>query len=125
MSNKIEEIIAVDFDGTIVHSEYPKIKGLIPNALEVLRELSETYTIVIWTCRENAALADAVKFLDDNKVPYHFINRNTPVACSMWGTDPRKIGAHYFIDDRAVGVPKKRGVVDWLEIRRIFFGGNE
>ena len=56
-------LIAVDFDGTIVEHEYPKIGKEIPFAIDTLIALAnEGHRIVLWTVREGQLLTDAVEF---------------------------------------------------------------
>ena len=60
-------IIAVDFDGTIVDDEYPKIGKLRKNAIDVLKKLQEEgHYIILWTCRDGSELEEAVLFLKEN-----------------------------------------------------------
>ena len=48
--------IAVDFDGTIVTHEYPKIGEELPFATETLKMLiKEHHKLILWTVREGAA----------------------------------------------------------------------
>ena len=53
--------IAVDFDGTIVTHEYPKIGEELPFATETLKMLiKEHHKLILWTVREGALLDEAV-----------------------------------------------------------------
>jgi len=49
-------IIAVDFDGTIVKHEYPRIGKEIPFAIDTLKRLQQSpdYQLVLWTVRQGA-----------------------------------------------------------------------
>lgn len=52
--------IAVDFDGTCVTHEYPKI-GQEIGATEVLREIANAgHRIILWTIRSGNELASAI-----------------------------------------------------------------
>ena len=43
-------VIAVDFDGTIVEHEYPKIGRPIPFAIETLLQLQQDgHILILWT----------------------------------------------------------------------------
>lgn len=96
-------ILAVDFDLTICMSDYPKLglerkdAGLYLNKL-----VSEGYGIVINTCREGLPLAEAIKWLHKNNIPYHYINCNFPHLITFFGADCRKISAQMYIDDKGV-----------------------
>jgi len=101
--------IAVDFDGTIVEHEYPKIGKPIPFAFEVLRKLllEENHKLILWTMREGQLLDEAVEYCEKNGIYFFACNKNYPDEKVEDGC-PRKIGADVFIDDRNVG-----GMLDW------------
>ena len=53
--------IAVDFDGTIVTHEYPKIGREIPFAIETLKMLiRDQHRLILWSVREGELLQEAV-----------------------------------------------------------------
>lgn len=118
----MKQIIAIDFDGTIVEHEFPKIGPLRKNAKEVINRLyEEGFRIVIWTCRTSQDYFDGQhqptiwhvkEFLDKEGIPYEAINHNVP------GLDFEpypKIYAHIYIDDRQLGgIPD-----DWEKIYEI------
>ncbi len=57
------KIVCVDFDGTWVMHEYPKIGEDVPNAVEVLKKLNENQVkIILWTIRSEEFLQDAVNW---------------------------------------------------------------
>ena len=109
-------IIAVDFDGTIVEDRYPAIGAPVPGAIETLKKLrKEGYQLVLWTCRTGRQLAEAVKFCAENGIRFDTINDNLRCRIVAYGgSDPRKVGADIYIDDR--GLVK---LPDWEEIYRI------
>ncbi|GHV58495.1 hypothetical protein FACS1894182_11070 [Bacteroidia bacterium] len=112
--------IAVDFDGTIVEHEYPKIGKPIPFALDVLRKLQqeEHHKLVLWTMREGRLLQDAVDYCEQNGVHFYAYNKNYPEEEFKDG-DPRKIAADIYIDDRNIG-----GLLDWGTIYKILKSGS-
>lgn len=97
-------IIAIDFDGTIVEHKFPEIGELLPYAKEVINKLFQSSVIIIWTCRNEKEtpneFAAMVKFLEDNGIPYHYINENYPENGFL--PEP-KIYADIYIDDRNLG----------------------
>lgn len=106
-------IIAVDFDGTIVDDKYPFIGNPKPDAIETLKKLrKEGYQLILWTCRTGKELAEAVRFCSENGVRFDAINKSLRYnVVAHGGSDPRKVGANMYIDDR--------GIVDlppWNEI---------
>jgi hypothetical protein len=98
------KIIAIDFDNTIVEQKYPNIGNLKPSAKEIINKLYyEGFVIVIWTNRSNKRLderqdlTEAVNFLNENKIKYDEVNRNSKIV--KYGCYP-KIYADIYIDDR-------------------------
>ena len=112
--------IAVDFDGTIVEHDYPKIGKPIPFALEVLRKLreEERHILILWTMREGRLLQEAVDYCAKNGVYFYAHNKNYPEEEFQEG-DPRKIAADIYIDDRNIG-----GLPDWGTIYSIIKTGS-
>jgi hypothetical protein len=112
--------IAVDFDGTIVEHEYPKIGKPIPFALDVLKKLQqeEHHTLVMWTMREGKLLQEAKDYCEKNGLTFYAYNENYPDEEIEKGT-PRKLAADMYIDDRNVG-----GLPDWGIIYKIVKSGN-
>lgn len=92
--------IAVDFDGTIVENDFPRIGKVKQDVVDKIREWWEAgHTIIIWTCRTDKYLGEAIDFLVSNSIPYHAINENynTKLNC-------RKVLADIYLDDRALNV---------------------
>jgi 2-hydroxy-3-keto-5-methylthiopentenyl-1-phosphate phosphatase len=95
-----KKTLVVDFDGTIVKNDFPRIGKLKPGVKEALKRLSTKYEIAISSCRNNAGLPfytkryfnEMVNFLNKNKVPYDWIDD---------GTNGKPVGV-YYIDDRAI-----------------------
>jgi hypothetical protein len=112
--------IAVDFDGTIVEHEYPRIGKPIPFALEVLKKLQreDHHKIILWTMREGDLLQEAINFCAKKGVTFYAHNRNFPEEEYQEGS-PRKLSADIFIDDRNIG-----GLLDWGIIYKIIKSGN-
>ena len=106
--------IAVDFDGTIVEDEYPRIGKPRLFAFDTLKKLQENgHRLILWTYRNGKHLEDAVKFCNDNGIRFYAVNKSFPEE----EFDPkysRKINADYFIDDRNIG-----GFLGWGEIYQL------
>lgn len=125
------KIVAVDFDGTCVTHEYPKI-GRDIGAAPVLKRLSdEGAKIILWTMRSGhrsispgSPLADAIRWFADNEIPLFGINANPDQQ--VWTTSP-KAYAQLYIDDAALGCPLKQGLpgerpyVDWDAVSEILW----
>lgn len=95
-------IIAVDFDGTIVEDDYPRIGAERPCACEVLRQLKrEGYILILWTCRTGNELAAAIAFCKEEGVRFDAVNENLRSEIVRYhGSNPRKVGASMYIEDR-------------------------
>lgn len=100
-------IIAIDFDGTIVEDRFPEIGNVKPGAKEVLTKLyKEGYYLILWTCRTDLRLAQAVKFLAENGIKFHQFNNSCPVNVEQFsGIDTRKVYADLYIDDKGLYQP--------------------
>jgi len=93
-------ILAIDFDGTIVHNKFPAIGELLPNSKEVINQLYDNgHYIIIWTSRDGAELLKAINFLIHTGIKFHRINDNNPVNTEKYGSNSRKVYAHMYIDD--------------------------
>src|SRR5210317_469256 len=94
--------IAVDFDGTCVTHEYPNI-GREIGAGDVLRALrAQGHDIILFTMRGGKLLKAAIDWFAWNNVELYAINDNP--TQNEW-TESRKVHAHLYIDDRALGIP--------------------
>ena len=94
-------IIAVDFDNTIARTTFPEIHGEIAGAIDALKRFQQAgHIIILWTCREGEMLKDALFWLADHGFTPDCANCHSEKQIAEWGTDPRKIGADVYIDDR-------------------------
>lgn len=101
-------IIAVDFDGTIVEHEYPKIGAPIPFAIETLLKLQqEGHQLILWSVREGDLLNEAVEYCKSKGLRFYAANKNYPEE-TIENISSRKLNAELFIDDRNLG-----GLPDW------------
>ena len=113
-------VIAIDFDGTCVTHEYPKV-GKDIGAIPVLKELIKNkHQLILLTMRSGKELDEAVQWFKDNDIPLYGVNENP--TQSSWTESP-KVFAHLYIDDAGCGVPLKyeismssRPYVDWEKV---------
>ncbi len=114
-------VIAVDFDGTIVTHEYPRIGREIPFAIETLKKLQEDMhlRLVLWTVREGKELEEAVEYCRSKGLEFYAVNSNYPEETAE-SREPRKLKADVFIDDRNIG-----GLPDWGVIYRMIAEGKQ
>lgn len=117
--------ILIDFDGTCVAHEFPKV-GKDIGAVPVLKELVENgHNLILFTMRSDVEnpqsdddtimcelgnyLTDAVNWFKDNEIPLYGIQRNP--TQHTWTTSPKAYG-HLMIDDSALGCPLIRAEVN-------------
>ncbi|HOA30518.1 MAG TPA: hypothetical protein PKM70_01165 [Clostridia bacterium] len=101
----MSKVYAVDFDGTLCTSAYPDIGNPIPEVIEYIKELkSQGNRIILWTCRTDEKLDKALEWCKEQGLEFDAVNENLQEQIDEWGTDPRKIAAHGYIDDKAVTV---------------------
>ncbi|UAB81425.1 hydrolase [Marixanthomonas sp. SCSIO 43207] len=109
--------IAVDFDGTIVEDQYPKIGKPKLFAFETLRKLQENgHRLILWTYRNGKTLDDAVAFCKQNGIQFYAVNKSFPEE-KFDPTYSRKINADVFIDDRNIG-----GLLEWGQVYQQLIG---
>jgi hydroxymethylpyrimidine pyrophosphatase-like HAD family hydrolase len=95
--------IAVDFDGTLVEHEYPKIGKDILFAFETLKELQKHGALIIlWTIRAGQELDEAVEYCRNKGIEFYAVNKNYPEE-EYNDSVSRKINADVYIDDKNVG----------------------
>jgi len=96
--------IAIDFDGTIVEHEYPKIGKSLPFVFETLKALQKAgHLLILWTYRSGKELEEAVEFCQKKGIEFYAINKNYPEEIYEENKISRKILADIYIDDRNFG----------------------
>ena len=109
--------IAVDFDGTIVEHEYPRIGKPIEGAIPALIKLQEAgHELILWTYRHGEHLQDAINYCETNGIKLYAANNSEPNEEWRLGRS-RLIEADVFIDDRNIG-----GLLPWDEIEKQILG---
>ena len=109
--------IAVDFDGTCVTHDYPRI-GKEIGATKVLKRLVEAgHKLILNTMRSGKELKEAINWFKENDIELYGANANP--TQKKWTNSP-KVYANLYIDDAALGCPLKmdlsisdRPFVDW------------
>ena len=100
--NERNIIIAVDFDGTLCENKYPDIGE--PNTALIQYLIYHQQCgdkIILWTCRKNKPLDNAVQWCKEQGLEFDEVNNNLLEIVNAWGEDTRKICADIYIDDRA------------------------
>lgn len=114
-------IIAIDFDGTCVTHEYPKI-GKDIGAVDTLRALvAKGHKLMLWSMRDKKELEEAMEWFEQNEISLWSVNEN---PTQNWTTSPKQY-AQLYIDDTALGCPlkydpwlSKRPYVDWEQVNK-------
>ena len=97
--------IAVDFDGTLCENKYPEIGQAKKDVINrLLEEQKRGAKIILWTCRCDKYLKLAVEWCKSKGINFDAVNSNLPELIEKWGTDPRKIAASEYWDDRSVRI---------------------
>lgn len=111
--------IAIDFDGTMVERDYPRIGRANPGAFEYVK-LFQKYgaKIILYTMRDGTELADAVSLCEARGITLHGVNAN---PSQRQPTQSPKVWANLYIDDLAVGCPTRKAsngtvMADWRVI---------
>lgn len=103
MPNTNSIVLGIDFDGTCVSHEYPRVGRDCPDAVRVLKRLVEKgHRLVLNTMRSGFTLSDAVNWFSEREIPLYGINENP--TQKQWTQSP-KVYAHVYIDDAALGCP--------------------
>lgn len=112
--------IAVDFDGTIVSHEYPKIGKEIPFATQTLKMLiNDGHKLILWTVREGKLLGEAIQWCHEHGIDFYAVNKDYPEEEKENNNHfSRKLKVDMWIDDRNVG-----GLPDWGTIYRLISEG--
>ena len=114
-------IIAIDFDGTIVKHEYPKIGEPLVGAFKTIMKLQKKHKIILYTMRSGERLNEAVNYCLQRGLEFYEVNENPDQK--SWTSSP-KVYAQLYIDDTALGAPLKqdklseRPYIDWDEVDR-------
>ena len=99
----MKKVIAIDFDGTLFENEWPEIgMPIAPNINRAKNEKANGAVLILWTCREGEKLAEALAACRAAGLEFDYVNENTDELKAAFGTDPRKIAATEYWDDRAV-----------------------
>jgi hypothetical protein len=98
--------IAVDFDGCLCENKWPEIgEANVPLIAFLIRHKAHGGELILWTCREGVELDKAVNWCwGEWGLRFDTLNENLPSWKAMFGNDTRKLGADYYIDDKAVCV---------------------
>ena len=104
-------IVCVDFDGTLSNGHYPHIGQPNKPLFDALIKLkAQGHDIILWTCREDIQLQQAVDWCKEQGLEFDAVNDNLPEIVAFYGNNSRKITCDYYIDDKMLHVPEHVGV---------------
>ena len=124
MTESKKLIFAIDFDGTCVTHEFPRVGKDIGAVPVIKRIVGAGHKIILFTMRGSGKeLDDALEWFRKNDIPLFGINKN-PTQRS-WTISPKPY-ANYYIDDAALGCPLTynpelcdRPYVDWNVVEKM------
>lgn len=94
-------IVAVDFDGILCQDKFPEIGEPNYDMVSFVRRLQDSgIETILWTSRVDDRLAEAIAWCEDRGLHFTSINDNTPSNKEQYGTNPRKVYADIYMDDR-------------------------
>lgn len=97
------QVIAVDFDGTLCKQAWPEIGEENKILIEHLKEQQAAGArLILWTNREGDLLEEAVEWCMAHGLTFDTVNANLPELIDLYKNDCRKINADIYIDDKAV-----------------------
>ena len=102
----MRKAIAIDFDGCLSTDAFPAIGE--PNWPVINRAKAEQRAgagLILWTCREDQLLLDAIAACEGWGLTFDAVNESLPDWIEAFGTRPRKVGASEYWDDKAVRMP--------------------
>ena len=106
-------VYAVDFDGTLAETRFPKIIGPHKKMIAAIKLLkAQGHKIILWTSRSGEDLEMAVEWCKEQGLIFDSVNEPLPEQLARWGNDTRKIYADVYIDDRAITPDTLEKMVD-------------
>lgn len=102
LASKRAPIIAVDFDGTLCENAWPGIGAAKWETLQALiAAQSAGARLILWTNRVGARLREAVEWCRQHELEFDAVNENLPETLEAYTTNPRKVCADIYLDDKA------------------------
>lgn len=98
-------IVAVDFDGTLCRDKFPEIGAPNYGVVSLVREIIDAgHEVVLWTCRADDRLVEAVRWCEDRGLHFCAVNDNAPSNRakyeSLYPNGTRKVYADVYMDDK-------------------------
>lgn len=94
-------IVAVDFDGILCEDRFPCIGKPNYEMVSFVRQLIDAgHEVVLWTCRVEDRLEEALAWCEDRGLHFCAVNENAPSNLEQYGTNSRKVYADVYLEDR-------------------------
>ena len=112
-------IVAVDFDGILCRDEFPEIGDPNYEVISFVRDLIyDGHEVVLWTCRVNQRLVEAVEWCRDRGLRFCAVNDNAPSNRAKYEKEyphgTRKVYADVYLDDKSAEFRSlAEGMVVW------------
>lgn len=119
----MSKIYAVDFDGTLCKSLYPKIGAARTEIIDYFKELRENGDkLILWTCREGERLDEAVEWCKEQGIEFDAINANLEDSVKLYKNDSRKVHADFYVDDKSfdMSLIEERGASEMITKDRAY-----
>lgn len=114
-----QNIIAVDFDGTLCENKWPEIGMPNEELIEYLKKRQANgEKLILWTSRNEEQTKDAVEWCKKHGLVFDAVNDNLPEIVEAFGGNCRKIFANEYIDDRNCSISscrEKSNMERWAE----------
>lgn len=99
-------IVAVDFDGILCRDAFPDIGEPNYEMISLIREIIDAgHEVVLWTCRVDQRLVEAVEWCHDRGLYFCAVNDNAPSNKAKYGKEypngTRKVYADLYVDDKS------------------------
>lgn len=102
----MRKAIAIDFDGCLCTNAYPEIgEPSWPVIRCAQAEQRAGAGLILWTCREDQLLLNAIAACEGWGLAFDAVNESLPDWIDAFKTQPRKVGATEYWDDKAVCMP--------------------
>lgn len=97
-------IIAIDFDGVLCEDRFPEIGAPDYEVISLVRQLIDAgHEVILWTCRVDARLQEAVEWCEDRGLHFCAVNENAPSNRARWESEypngTRKVYADVYVED--------------------------
>lgn len=97
-------IIAIDFDGVLCEDRFPEIGAPDYEVVSLVRQLIDAgHEVILWTCRVDARLQEAVEWCEDRGLHFCAVNENAPSNRARWESEypngTRKVYADVYVED--------------------------